>query len=89
MLGLFSSFFRFAKFTGPIMREEESYIGDDHFPVWKGNSTLLQQYSRTRIFSFFFYIWFLSSVGQSIWLITGRSRVRSPEEPPHGRVAKR
>ena len=25
---------------------------------------------------------FLSSAGQSIWLITGRSRVRSPEEPP-------
>ena len=27
-------------------------------------------------------IWTLSSVGQSIWLITGRSWVRVPEGPP-------
>lgn len=34
------SFFSFAKITAHVMREEESYIGDDYFPVCKGNCTL-------------------------------------------------
>ena len=48
--------FCFAKKLTPIMRKEESYVGDGYCPVWKGNCTLLQQHSRTRVFSFLFYI---------------------------------
>lgn len=46
--------FCFAKKLTTIMRKEESYVGDGYCPVRKGNCTLLQQHSRTRVFSFCF-----------------------------------